>query len=111
MGTDHNSGFIFTIDNESKGLDMKGDSEKIVSIGGWGTAGMMRYSCHWYNNLPIALQSAPTPNAKPNSESRLMSSPFDTFLDVKQNDRSPAMLDFSATPQNQHVLLLSGGLI
>jgi hypothetical protein len=59
---------------------MKGDSEKIASIGGWGTAGMMRYSCHCYNNLPIAaLQSAPTPNAKPNSESPFMSSPFDTF--------------------------------
>jgi hypothetical protein len=68
---------------------MKGDSEKIVSIGGWGTANMMRYCCHCYSNLPIAtLQSAPTPNAKPNSESPFMSSPFDTFLDVKQNDRS-----------------------
>jgi hypothetical protein len=88
-GTDQNSVFIFTIDDESKGLDMKGDSEKIVSIGGWGTAGMMRYCCHCYNNLPIAaLQSAPTPNAKPNSESLFMSSPFDTFLDIKQNDRS-----------------------
>jgi hypothetical protein len=68
----------------SKGLDIKGDSEKIVSIGGWGAAGMMRYSCHCYNNLPIAaLQSAPTPNAKPTSESPLMSSPFDSSSIVK----------------------------
>jgi hypothetical protein len=37
LGTDQNSDFIFTIDDESKGLDMKGGSEKIVSIGGWGT--------------------------------------------------------------------------
>jgi hypothetical protein len=79
IGTDPNSGFIFTIDDKSKGLDMKGDSEKIVSIGGWGTAGMMRYSCYCYNHLPIAtLQSAPTPNAKQNSESLFMSSLFDT---------------------------------
>jgi hypothetical protein len=63
---------------------MKGDSEKIVSIGGWGTAGMMRYSYDRYNNLPIAaLQSAPTPNAKPNSESPFMSSPFDSSSIVK----------------------------
>jgi hypothetical protein len=33
IGTDQNSDFIFTIDDESKGLDMKGGSEKIVSIG------------------------------------------------------------------------------
>jgi hypothetical protein len=48
---------------------MKRDSEKIVSIGGWGSAGMMRYSCHCYNKLPIAaLQNAPTPmpNQTPN---------------------------------------------
>jgi hypothetical protein len=63
---------------------MKGDSEKIVSIGGWSTAGMMRYSCHCYNGLPIAaLQSAPTPNAKPNFESPFMSSPFDASSIVK----------------------------
>ncbi len=36
-------GSFFTIANESKGLDMMGGSEKIVSIGGWGAAGMMRY--------------------------------------------------------------------
>jgi hypothetical protein len=68
---------------------MNGDSENIVSIGGWRTAGMMRYSYDCYNNLAIAaLQSAPTLNAKPNSQSPFMSSPLDTFLDVKQNDRS-----------------------
>jgi hypothetical protein len=80
-GTDHSALHLSKV---SKGLDMKGDSEKIVSIGGWGTAGMMRYSCHCYNNLHnAALQSAPTPNAKPNSESRFMSSSFDSSSIVK----------------------------
>jgi hypothetical protein len=32
-GTDQNSGFIFTIDDESKGLDMKGDSEFGLALG------------------------------------------------------------------------------
>jgi hypothetical protein len=36
-GTDQNSGFIFTFDNESKGLDMKGNSEFGLAFGGWGT--------------------------------------------------------------------------
>jgi hypothetical protein len=77
VGTDHSA---LHPNKVSKGLDMKADSEKIVSIGGWGTASMMRYSCHCYNNLPIAaFQSAPTPIAKPNSESAFMSSPFDSL--------------------------------
>jgi hypothetical protein len=33
FGTDQNSGFIFTIDDESKGLDMKGDSEVGLALG------------------------------------------------------------------------------
>jgi hypothetical protein len=32
-GTDQNSGFIFTIDDESKGLDMKRDSEIGLALG------------------------------------------------------------------------------
>jgi hypothetical protein len=32
-GTDQNSGFMFTIDDESKGLDMKGDSEFGLALG------------------------------------------------------------------------------
>jgi hypothetical protein len=32
-GTDQNTGFIFTIDDESKGLDMKGDSEFGLALG------------------------------------------------------------------------------
>jgi hypothetical protein len=32
-GTDQNSGFIFTIDDESKGLDMKGDSAFGLGLG------------------------------------------------------------------------------
>jgi hypothetical protein len=32
-GTDQNSGFNFTIDDESKGLDIKGDSEFGLALG------------------------------------------------------------------------------
>jgi hypothetical protein len=32
-GTDQNLGFIFTIDDEPKGLDMKGDSEFGLALG------------------------------------------------------------------------------
>jgi len=32
-GTDQNVGFIFTIDDESKGLDMKADSEFGLALG------------------------------------------------------------------------------
>ncbi len=63
---------------------MKGGSEKIVSIGGWGAAGMMRYGCQYDKDFPIAaFISAPTPIAKPNSEPSFMSSPFDRVLKCK----------------------------
>jgi hypothetical protein len=32
-GADQNSGFIFTIDDESKGIHMKGDSEFGLALG------------------------------------------------------------------------------
>jgi hypothetical protein len=38
---------------------MKGDSEKIVSIGGWGAAGMMRNFFCCYKSLAIAAFKAP----------------------------------------------------
>jgi hypothetical protein len=83
-GTDQDLGFVLTIDNESKGLDIRGDSEKIVSNGGWGAAGMMRYFYHRDKGISfVAFKNAPTPNAKPNSESPFMSSPFDTLLMCK----------------------------
>jgi hypothetical protein len=68
--------------DESKGLDMKGGSEKIVSIGGWSAAGMMYYSYRCTEVRYRCVQSASTPNAKPNSESPFMSSPFDTLIQV-----------------------------
>jgi hypothetical protein len=51
---------------------MKGFSEKIVSIGGWGAAGMMRNSFHCYKSLPTAASKAPQPpmpNQTPNPPS------------------------------------------
>jgi hypothetical protein len=45
---------------------MKGGSEKIVSIGGWGAAGMMRSSFRCYKDYLLPRSKRP-PNAKPNS--------------------------------------------
>jgi len=43
---------------------MKGDSEKIVSTGGWGAAGMMRNSLSCYKGLPTAAFKAPPPSCQ-----------------------------------------------
>jgi hypothetical protein len=43
---------------------MKGRSEKIVSIGGWGATGMMRNAFHCYKSLPTAASKAPQSQTK-----------------------------------------------
>jgi hypothetical protein len=51
---------------------MKGGSEKIVSIGGWGATGMMRNAFDGDKGLPIAAFKAPQPpmpNQTPNPPS------------------------------------------
>jgi hypothetical protein len=48
---------------------MKGGSEKIVSIGGWGAAGRMRNAFHFDKALTIAAFKTPQPpmlNQTPN---------------------------------------------
>jgi hypothetical protein len=69
---------------------MKRGAEKIVSIEGWGAAGMMRNSFHCDKGLPVAAFKAskpPMPNQTPNPSS--CEAINTACTGVKRNDRSP----------------------
>ena len=61
---DQNAGFIFTITNESKGLDMKWGSEKIVSIGGGALRAWCMIIARMTITYPLLRPQAPHPQCQ-----------------------------------------------